>query len=183
MPQRHVLVEGERRDVVLRVLRNIVRPCHRSPELVGQFHVVAGHQQYHPNVLQQLPVGCPHRIYHKQHVVCCLNDGNLNEITGEAVEEDFHEGIAVGGPIMCKCWFIVHRALKHCMVIDAVPPPLLPFQECPPIDRGCVATRNILRGWFIVIVDLKTHVPNEGNIFFQFCALKTAKLTVQTYIR
>ena len=35
----------------------------------------------------------------------------------------------------------------------------------PPIDRGCVASRNILRGGFIVVIDLKTHVPNEGIIF------------------
>jgi hypothetical protein len=35
----------------------------------------------------------------------------------------------------------------------------------PPIDRGCVASRNILRGGFIVVVDLETHVPNEGDIF------------------
>jgi hypothetical protein len=55
--------------------------------------------------------------------------------------------------------------LQHCTAINAIPPPLLPFQECPPIDRGCVASRNILRGGFIVVVDLETHVPNEGDIF------------------
>jgi hypothetical protein len=51
------------------------------------------------------------------------------------------------------------------MVINAVPPPLLPFQEYPSIDRGCVGVRNILRGGIVVVVDLETHVPNEGNIF------------------
>jgi hypothetical protein len=35
----------------------------------------------------------------------------------------------------------------------------------PPIDRGCVASRNILRGGFVVVVDLKTHVLNKGDIF------------------
>ncbi len=98
----HVPVEGEQRHVVLLVLRTIAHPCRRSPEVVGRFHV-AGHQQHHSNVPQQLPEGCPHRIHREQRVVCCLDNGNLKEITGEAVEEDFTEGLAVGGPIICKC--------------------------------------------------------------------------------
>ena len=108
---------------------------------------------------------CSHRIPREQRVVCCLDNGNLKEITGEAVEEDFNDGTALGGPIICKCWSVVHEALQHCTAINAISPPLLPLQECPPIDWGCIASRNILRGGFVVVVDLETHVPNEGNIF------------------
>jgi hypothetical protein len=40
-----------------------------------------------------------------------------------------------------------------------------PSKSAPPIDRGCVTRRNILRGEFVLVVDLETHVPNKGNIF------------------
>jgi len=55
--------------------------------------------------------------------------------------------------------------LQHCTAINAVPPPLLPFQEFPPIDRGCVVRRNVLGGGFVVVVDFETHIANERNIF------------------
>ncbi len=102
MPPRHVPDEGEQQHVILLVLRTITRPCRLSPVVVGRFHV-AGHQQQHPDVLQQLSLGCLHHIHREQHVVCCLDDGNLKEKTGEAVEEDFTEGFAIGGPFICKC--------------------------------------------------------------------------------
>ena len=81
------------------------------------------------------------------------------------MQEDFNEGLALGGPIVCKRWSVVHRALQHCTAINAVPPPLLPFQECPPIDRGCVVRRNVLGGGFVVVVNFETHIANERNIF------------------
>ncbi len=72
MPTRHLPVEGEQRHVVLLILQKITHPCCQSPEVVGRSHV-AGHQQHHPNVPQQLPVGCLHRIHREQRVVCCLD--------------------------------------------------------------------------------------------------------------
>jgi hypothetical protein len=80
------------------------------------------------------------------------------------VEEDNNEGLAIGGPLVCKCWSVVHQALQDCLAIDAIPPSLLPFQECLPIDRGCAISRDVLGGGFVVVVDHKTHVPNQGNI-------------------
>ncbi len=66
-----VIAKNHRRDMYRLKVNNKMpfasssaRPCRRFPEVVGQFHV-ARHQQHHPNVTQQLPQGCPHRIRHE----------------------------------------------------------------------------------------------------------------------
>ena len=56
--------------------------------------------------------------------------------------------------------------LQNCSVIDAVPCPWLPFKDAPPLDRGQCAKHcwDALGGQFVVVVDLKAHVLNEGDI-------------------
>ena len=61
------------------------------------------------------------------------------------------------GPLYIEPCNIARRSMP------SHPTPALP--RVPPIDRGCLTSRNILRGGFVDVVHLKTHVPNEGDIF------------------
>ncbi len=54
------------------------------------------YQQRHPNVPQQLSYTA-FNVSSEQHVACCLNDGSLEEIAGEELEEDFDEGLVIWG--------------------------------------------------------------------------------------
>lgn len=49
---------------------------------------------------------------------------------------------------------------------DPVRSPLLPFVKTPSQPKQKLVIRwDVLGGGFIVVVDLETHRPNEGNIF------------------
>ena len=92
-------------------------------------------------------------------VARCVYDGCLKKISGEEVDKDVNKRLLIRGPLVCKRWSVVHRALQDCSVIDAVPSPCLPFK-----GGGAKQRWDVLEGRLVVVVDLEAHVLNEGNI-------------------
>ena len=52
---------------------------------------------------------------------------------------------------------------KHSTVINAIPPPCLSLKEC--VSRRSVGQRNMLEGWFPVIINLQPLIPEKWNVF------------------
>ena len=52
----------------------------------------------------------------------------------------------------------------HSTEINAIPPPCLYLKQCARIRS--VNQRNILGGWFHVIINLQPLISDKGNIFF-----------------
>ena len=82
------------------------------------------------------------------------------------MEEDLQERLPLGSPSICERRPVVHRSPERGPLVDPIPSPLLPFVEPPPQPKQRrIGHRDVLRGGFVVIVDLETHCPNEGDIF------------------
>ena len=86
---------------------------------------------------------------------------------GGKEEEDLQERLPLGSPSVCERRAVVHRSPERGLLVDPIPSPLLPFVETPPPQptQRLIGRQDVLRGGFVVIVDLETHRLNEGNIF------------------
>ena len=51
----------------------------------------------------------------------------------------------------------------HSTAINAIPPPCLSLKQC--VRRRSVNQRNIIGGWFHVIINLQPLILDKGNVF------------------
>ena len=51
----------------------------------------------------------------------------------------------------------------HSTAINVIPPPCLSIKQC--VGSRSINRRNILGGWFSVIINLQTLIPDKGNFF------------------
>ena len=68
----------------------------------------------------------------------------------------------MGGPAILEGWLILILC-KHSTEIDAIAPPCLSLKQC--VSRRSVYQRNIIWGWFHVIINLQPLIPDKGNLF------------------
>ena len=62
----------------------------------------------------------------------------------------------------------------HSTVIDAIPPPYMSLKQCVIIRS--VEKRNIIRGWFHVIINLQPLISDKGNVLFPIGGVENASL-------